>query len=111
MLDVGSGEPALVFLHYWGGSARSWGAGTQYLMADVRCIAYDHHGSDGSVAPVRGFTIRDLALDASEIVRALGLTRFVLIDHSMGSKVAQLLASQHPAGLQNTWFELCGDFG
>jgi 3-oxoadipate enol-lactonase len=26
VLESGSGEPALLFLHYWGGSARTWNA-------------------------------------------------------------------------------------
>jgi 3-oxoadipate enol-lactonase len=100
VLDVGGGEPALLFLHYWGGSARTWGAVTQQLLADLRCIAYDQRGWGGSDAPAQGYSIRDLALDASEIVRALGLKRFVLVGHSMGGKVAQLLASQRPVGLE-----------
>ena len=44
--------------------------------------------------------IRDLALDASEIIHAFELRRFVLVGHSMGGKVAQLLASQGPSGLE-----------
>jgi 3-oxoadipate enol-lactonase len=100
VLDNGSGEPALLFLHYWGGSARTWGAVTQRLLADFRCIAYDQRGWGGSDAPAQGYSIRDLALDASEIVRALRVERFVLVGHSMGGKVAQLLASQRPVGLE-----------
>ena len=100
VLDIGSGEPALLFLHYWGGSARTWHAVTQQLLTDFRCVAYDQRGWGGSDAPPQGYSIRDLAFDAREIIGALGLKRFVLVGHSMGGKVAQLLASQRPAGLE-----------
>jgi pimeloyl-ACP methyl ester carboxylesterase len=100
VLHTGAGEPALLFLHYWGGSARTWSMVTSRLTADFRCIAYDQRGWGGSDAPLRGYSIRDLALDASQIVRVLGLRRFVLVGHSMGGKVAQFLASQRPAGLE-----------
>lgn len=98
--DSGSGEPTLLFLHYWGGSARIWNAVTERLSADFRCIAYDQRGWGKSDAPEQGYTLRDLAHDTNEIVRALGLKRFVLVGHSMGGKISQLLASQRPAGLE-----------
>ena len=41
VLESGSGEPALLFLHYWGGSARTWNAVISQLSPDFRCIAYD----------------------------------------------------------------------
>jgi 3-oxoadipate enol-lactonase len=100
VLDSGSGEPTLLFLHYWGGSARTWNSVTERLSADFRCIAYDQRGWGGSDAPLQGYTLRDLAHDTSEIVRALGIKRFILVGHSMGGKISQLLASERPAGLE-----------
>jgi pimeloyl-ACP methyl ester carboxylesterase len=50
VLDTGSGEPSLLFLHYWGGSARTWSAVTQQLSADFRCIAYDISAEVGKIA-------------------------------------------------------------
>ncbi|MHB8286005.1 MAG: alpha/beta fold hydrolase, partial [Caulobacteraceae bacterium] len=41
----------------------------------------------------------DLADDAQGVIAALNLQRYVLVGHSMGGKVAQLLASRRPAGL------------
>jgi hypothetical protein len=43
-LESGSGEVALLFLHYWGGSARTWNAVISHLSPDFRCIAYDQRG-------------------------------------------------------------------
>jgi pimeloyl-ACP methyl ester carboxylesterase len=99
VLETGSGEPTLLFLHYWGGSARTWNAVTAQLSTNFRCIAYDQRGWGQSDAPEQGYSIRDLALDAAHIVEALRLHRYVLVGHSMGGKVAQFLASQRPPGL------------
>jgi pimeloyl-ACP methyl ester carboxylesterase len=99
VLERGSGEPALLFLHYWGGSARTWNGVTLQLSTNFRCIAYDQRGWVQSDAPEHGYSIRDLALDAKQIVEALHLRRYVLVGHSMGGKVAQFLASQRPAAL------------
>ena len=100
VLESGSGEPALLFLHYWGGSARSWNAVTSQLSTNFRCIAYDQRGWGQSDAPEQGYSIRDLALDAKHIVEALHLRRYVLVGHSMGGKV---LSSWHRSGRQGWW--------
>jgi len=100
VLESGSGEPALLFLHYWGGSARTWNAVTSKLAPEFRCVAYDQRGWGRSDAPQGGYSIRDLALDAKNIIDALQLQRYVLVGHSMGGKVAQFLASQKPKGLE-----------
>jgi 3-oxoadipate enol-lactonase len=47
----GTGEPELVFLHYWDGSARTWNAATSQLSADFRCIAYDQRAWGHPDAP------------------------------------------------------------
>jgi 3-oxoadipate enol-lactonase len=92
LLETGSGEPALLFLHYWGGSARTWNAVMLRLSTDFRCIAYDQRGWGQSDAPAQGYSIQDLAFDARQILEALRLRRYVLIGHSMGGKVAQFFA-------------------
>ena len=96
---MGSGDVALVFLHFWGGSARTWRHVTGPLSASFQTIATDHRGWGESDAPADGYTLDDLAADALGVIEALGVERYVLIGHSMGGKVAQLLASRHPKGL------------
>jgi len=48
VLESGSGEPALLFLHYWGWPARAWNAVISQLSPDFRCIAYDQRGVYGT---------------------------------------------------------------
>ncbi|WP_144141283.1 alpha/beta fold hydrolase [Paraburkholderia sp. BCC1884] len=91
--------PALVFLHYWGGSSRTWDDVIAALPNVYRTIAPDHRGWGDSDQPASGYALADLADDARRVIDALAPRRFVLIGHSMGGKVAQLLASRRPQGL------------
>ena len=97
--DLGTGAPALVFLHYWGGSSRTWRHVTQALAPAFRTIAVDQRGWGRSDKPLEGYTLADLADDAERLIESLAPDRYVLVGHSMGGKVAQLMASRHPAGL------------
>ncbi|QJU59320.1 alpha/beta fold hydrolase [Sphingomonas sp. AP4-R1] len=96
----GAGVPALVFLHYWGGSSRTWHHVIEALEADFRTIAIDQRGWGQSDKPNSGYALADLAMDAMGVIAALGLQRYILVGHSMGGKVAQLIASQRPDGLK-----------
>jgi len=97
--DKGIGDPPLVFLHYWGGSSRTWRHVTAALSKSHRTLAIDHRGWGQSDAPPSGYGLADLAADAQGVIEALDLPRYILIGHSMGGKVAQLLASRRPKNL------------
>lgn len=96
----GDGDLALVFLHYYGGSSRTWRFVMDALSDSVRTVATDHRGWGRSEAPDDGYRIEDLADDAQGVIEALNLQRFVLVGHSMGGKTAQLLASRRLPGLE-----------
>lgn len=88
--------PALLLLHYFGGSARSWDALAARLGPARRCVAADMRGfgDDRSGGP---YGVETYADDAAAL--AAGLGRFVLVGHSMGGKVATALAARRPPGL------------
>jgi pimeloyl-ACP methyl ester carboxylesterase len=102
--DQGSGMPALVFLHYWGGSSRTWDDVVAALPSRYRTVRPDLRGwgdstpTQGSQAP-QGYALNDFVADAVALVDELGLNDYVLIGHSMGGKIAQLFASKRPKGL------------
>ncbi|MBN3767607.1 alpha/beta hydrolase [Burkholderia sp. Ac-20365] len=96
----GSGEMALVFLHYYGGSSRTWECAASELSERYRIVATDHRGWGESEAPATGYGIAELAADAEGVIQTLALKRYVLVGHSMGGKVAQLIASRQPGGLE-----------
>lgn len=95
----GVGDVALVFLHYWGGSSRTWRKVIAALPDRYRTVAPDHRGWGQSEAPASGYALADLAEDAQGVIAALGVRRYLLIGHSMGGKVAQLIAARRPEGL------------
>jgi 3-oxoadipate enol-lactonase len=97
---VAASREAVRQLRYWGGSARTWRAVISHLSGEFRCVAYDQRGWGTSDAPQDGYSIRDLSDAATRIIQALNIDRYVLIGHSMGGKVVQLLASQRPCGLK-----------
>jgi len=96
--DHGKGTP-IVFLHYWGGSSRTWDDVIAALSGDYRTIAPDLRGWGDSDAPATGYALADFANDAQQMIDALDLQQYVLVGHSMGGKIAQLLASRRPRGL------------
>ncbi len=66
----GDGDFALVFLHYWGGSSRTWDIVASELKSRYRIIAMDHRGWGESDAPAHGYALADLADDAAEVIEA-----------------------------------------
>ena len=97
--DDGQGEPALVFLHYWGGSARTWEPVVALLSASHRAVAINQRGWGGSQVTDGRYDLETLADDVIDVVEALGIGRYVLAGHSMGGKVAQIVAGRRPPGL------------
>jgi pimeloyl-ACP methyl ester carboxylesterase len=97
--EQGAGTPCLLFLHYWGGSSRTWDDVISHLSHQHRCIATDHRESGESDAP-GGHRLRDLADDAQGVIDAFELDDYVVVGHSMGGKVAQLLAARRQPGLR-----------
>ena len=98
--DTGAGDPALIFLHYWGGSARTWDPVIACLPPSVRSIALNQRGWGGSVAVDDRYDLEALADDVLAVTEALAVRRFILVGHSMGGKVAQILAGGSPSGLE-----------
>jgi pimeloyl-ACP methyl ester carboxylesterase len=97
--DQGEGALAVVFLHCWGGSTRTWDRVIDALPPGYRAVAIDQRGWGASEHPADGFSVADLADDTEGVINALGLSRYILVGHSMGGKTAQLLASRRPKGL------------
>ena len=89
----------LVLLHSWAGSSRPWKYVVAALPNRLRPITLDQRGWGRSESHSSGFQLADLASDAKEVVKALKLDRYVLVGHSMGGKVAQLIASERPEKL------------
>jgi 3-oxoadipate enol-lactonase len=95
----GESNPAIIFLHYWGGTSRTWRRVAASLQDKFRTVTYDARGWGQSDKASAGYTLSDLADEVLALVREVGVNEFVLVGHSLGGKVAQLAASRRPEGL------------
>ncbi|KAL1604832.1 hypothetical protein SLS60_004372 [Paraconiothyrium brasiliense] len=95
-LDRTQGKTTIVFLHFWGGSARTWSLVTPLISTKYQTVALDFRGWGNSTGPnyVEAYSITALAEDVEAIIRELHLKKVVLVGLSMGAKVAQLIASR-----------------
>src|SRR5271168_620180 len=98
--ETGEGSPALVFVHYWGGSRRTWSEVIMRLSNRFRCIALDLRGWGKSDRQTEDFSLFAQADDVAGVIESLKVKDFVLVGHSMGGKIAQILAGRRPAGLR-----------
>lgn len=94
--DKQKDRPTVVFLHFWGGSARTWSLVTPHVSTKYQTVAIDFRGWGDSTGPknAEGYSITALAEDVEASIRVLRLEKIVLVGLSMGAKVAQLAASR-----------------
>ncbi|WP_063695804.1 alpha/beta fold hydrolase [Amycolatopsis orientalis] len=90
--------PVLVFLHYWGGSARTWQPVLDRLPRRA-ALTVDLRGWGRSRDLPGPYTLEQLAHDTRAVLAHARVSEYVLVGHSMGGKVAQLVAAARPAGL------------
>ena len=107
-LSAAEKRPTLVFLHYFGGAARTWEPVLQALGEDFGCVAVDLPGSGESrLERVDDRCFVGSLLDATasavgSLLGKVGAGDYVLVGHSMGGKVALALAASPgcPRGLR-----------
>jgi len=96
-LDIGErSAPAVLLLHGVTDSWRSFEPVAERLATRFRVVAPSQRGHGRSDKPVDGYRTRDFAADAIALADALGLERFVLVGHSMGSVNGLRVAIDHP---------------
>lgn len=91
----GAGHPPLVILHGLLGSSRNWQTAGRDLTSRHHVHALDlrNHGRSPHAAEM-GYPT--LVADVTAWLDAHGLPRVTLLGHSLGGKVAMLLACRHP---------------
>jgi pimeloyl-ACP methyl ester carboxylesterase len=101
--DVGTQNPALIFVHGFACGLGDYDAQLEALSPTSRCIALDLPGHGDSAMPP-GFTIGALASAVNEVKKASGAERVILVGHSMGSKVIREAYRQSPAKVSGLVF-------
>ena len=100
VVEAGEGNPVLLFLLYWGGSVGSWLPVKESLSTTDRCVPIDFRGWGRSSKDAAGCALEALADDVAGVIDHLRLKDVIVIGHSMGGKVAQIIAAGQPAGLK-----------
>ena len=103
VLDGGGGEAGgralpVLFVHSLAGNGGQWRAQLDHLRAaGRRAVALDLRGHGESEPAEDGdYSIAGLAADVAAVADQLGLRRFVLAGHSLGSLAAIDYAGRHP---------------
>lgn len=91
----GSG-PALVFVSGLGGAGGYWAPQVERFARHFTVVTYDQRGAGKSDHPDELYSIKTLADDLQALIEGLELDRPVLIGHSTGGAIGQLLAAREP---------------
>lgn len=93
--DSGSGDAALVFLHGWGGRAEQWRE-QRPLATGHRALFLDLPGHGRSDVSESRHTIAAMADAVQATLQSAGVSRAVVVGHSMGALVGWHLALKDP---------------
>jgi len=98
--EEGAGEPLLLIA----GQATAmdgWGPTATALAAHFRVIRFDHRGIGGSSnGDANRYTTRLFAADAAAVLEAANVDSAHVYGHSMGGRVAQWFAIDHPQSVR-----------
>ena len=96
--DGGKSEHVpIVFVHSLAGNGGQWALQLDHLRRRCRAVSLDLRGHGESDPAEDGdYSIAGLATDIEAVADQLGLRRFILAGHSLGSVVAIEYASRHP---------------
>lgn len=107
VVDIGPRDaPALVFLHGFPESHRTWRHQLPHFSDRFRCIAPDQRGYRGSSKPqeVDAYTPDKLIADIFALADALGVKEFTIVGHDWGGAIAWGVAlGGQPGGLHPAW--------
>ncbi|ORY46824.1 alpha/beta-hydrolase [Rhizoclosmatium globosum] len=95
----GHGSHKVLFITGWAGSCDNWRFQTEFFgrHGDFEVCIYENRGSGFSSTPDSGFEMRDMALDAVELLDQLGWEKAHVVGVSMGGMIAQELALLAPS--------------
>jgi pimeloyl-ACP methyl ester carboxylesterase len=90
-------DPTLICLHFLGGSMATWSAVIDRLAGRLRCLPFDLPGF-GDAAGLPGYSVADMADSIAARVKSSEVDRWVIAGHSMGAKIAAILARRAEDG-------------
>jgi pimeloyl-ACP methyl ester carboxylesterase len=88
--------PAVVAVHGLTANHTCWASLADALAPDVRLVAYDLRGRGESDKPATGYSLATHGEDLAGLLDHLGLSRPVVIGHSLGAHIALRFAVTRP---------------
>lgn len=93
----GQGARTVLLVMGLGGREADWGdAFPAQLARKFRVVRFDNRGTGASDKPRDGWTLEDMARDATAVLDAVGAERAHVVGVSMGGMISQLVALDHP---------------
>jgi len=94
--QTGSGSPPLVLVHGWTCHQGYFAPQREHFSKRHRVVSVDLRGHGQSDTPAGEYTIAGFADDVAWLCRELGLSKPVIVGHSMGGMTALEVAARHP---------------
>ncbi len=90
----------LLLLHGFGNDAHIWDDFAPSVAPHYRTLALDHRGhGDSAWDPERRYDHMSMLEDVERATEVLGISRLVLVGHSLGGHIATLFAGRYPERL------------
>ncbi|KQM75720.1 alpha/beta fold hydrolase [Xylophilus sp. Leaf220] len=89
--------PNLFFLHALGSSRKAWDELARHLAADFQIVTLDLPGF-GDAVDAPDSTVEGMVEAVVQAIRTSGATRWLIVGHSMGGKIASIVAARALAG-------------
>lgn len=88
--------PKVLFLHPSTGYGRMWEWTVEALGDGFHAFAPDQRGHGATGRPDGDYSAETYADDAAAFMAAVGIDRAIVVGHSLGGRVAQVLAARYP---------------
>jgi pimeloyl-ACP methyl ester carboxylesterase len=96
----GSADPPLLFIHGWCCDHTFFKPQFDHFKSSHAVTALDLRGCGNSDRPEDGYDLPTLADDVAWLCDELGISRSIVVGHSLGGMIAIELAARHPSGPQ-----------
>lgn len=96
----GKGDP-VALLHGYPQTAQMWRKVAPAMLDRFTVVCPDLRGYGDSDKPRDGYDKRSMAKDIVEAMSVLGFSRFALVGHDRGARVAHRLATDYPDAVRN----------
>ena len=100
-LEGQAGAPVVTFSHSLATDNSMWDAEAKALAGRYRVLRYETRGHGKTEAPKSAYTLDQLADDARDLLRTLGIARTHWVGLSMGGMIGQTLALKAPELFQS----------